>query len=159
MAAPHGVRGWLNVAPFTEAPEAMLQYRAWRMTRRGEREASEFRVLEGRAHGDALVVKVAGIDTREQAALLRGSLVEVPREALPQVGDDEVYLADLPGCTVVNEGGVTLGVVEAVDEFGAQPLLRVVGDGHARLIPLVPAYVKSVDLAARVIEVEWAADY
>jgi 16S rRNA processing protein RimM len=72
-----------------------------------------------------------------------------------------VYLADLPGCAVVTTAGAALGTIEAVDDFGAHPVLRVApADGGAlRLIPLVAAYVKAVDLAARVIEVEWEADY
>jgi 16S rRNA processing protein RimM len=161
VAAPYGVRGWMKVLPFTDAPEALLGFAAWRMTMRGEREAREFRLVEGRAHGGALVAKVEGVETPEVAALLRGSTIEVARAALPQAGADEVYLADLPGCAVVTTGGATLGTVEAVDDFGAHPVLRVApaGGGVRRLIPLVPAYVTAVDLAARVIEVDWEADY
>jgi len=161
VAAPYGVRGWMKVLPFTDAPEALLGFAAWRMTMRDEREAREFRLVEGRAHGGALVAKVEGIDSPEAAALLRGSTVEVARAALPEAGEDEVYLADLPGCAVVTTAGAALGTIEAVDDFGAHPVLRVApADGGAlRLIPLVAAYVKAVDLAARVIEVEWEADY
>jgi 16S rRNA processing protein RimM len=161
VATPYGVRGWLNVVPFTDAPEALLGFSAWRMTVRGEREPREFRVVEGKVHGDGVVARVEGIDTREQAALLRGSTVEVPRDALPAAGEDEVYLADLAGCLVVGKAGASLGRVRAVDGFGAHPVLRVAPDegGAERLIPLVPAYVVNVDLEARVIEVDWEADY
>jgi len=161
VAAPYGVRGWMKVLPFTDAPEALLGFAAWRMTMRDEREAREFRLVEGRAHGGALVAKIEGIDSPEAAALLRGSTVEVARAALPEAGEDEVYLADLPGCAVVTTAGAALGTIEAVDDFGAHPVLRVApADGGAlRLIPLVAAYVKAVDLAERVIEVEWEADY
>jgi len=151
----------MKVLPFTDAPEALLGFAAWRMTMRDEREAREFRLVEGRAHGGALVAKIEGIDSPEAAALLRGSTVEVARAALPEAGEDEVYLADLPGCAVVTTAGAALGTIEAVDDFGAHPVLRVApADGGAlRLIPLVAAYVKAVDLAERVIEVEWEADY
>jgi 16S rRNA processing protein RimM len=161
VAAPYGVRGWMKVQPYTDAPEALLGFATWRMTMRGEREAREYRLVEGRPHGGALVAKIEGIDSPEAAALLRGSTVEVARESLPEAGEDEVYLADLPGCAVVSTGGAALGTVEAVDDFGAHPVMRVApADGRApRLIPLVATYVKAVDLAARVIEVDWEADY
>jgi 16S rRNA processing protein RimM len=150
----------MKVQPYTSTPEALLGYAAWRLTMRGEREPREFRLIEGRVHGGALVAKVEGVDSPEAAALLRGSLVEVTRAALPQAEAGEVYLADLPGCKVVTGGGVELGTVEAVDDCGAHPLLRVAGaDGASRLIPLVPAYVTGVDLAARVVEVDWEADF
>jgi len=91
---------------------------------------------------------------------LRGAMVEVPRESLPREGDGEVYLADLPGCQVVNTKGVALGTVQDVEGFGAHPLLRVRdAGGTERLIPLVAAYVNGVDLEARLIEVDWEADY
>jgi 16S rRNA processing protein RimM len=161
VAAPYGVRGWLKVVPFTAAADALLGFAAWRMTPRGESQAREFRLVEGRAHGGGLVAKVDGIDTPEAAALLRGSVVEVPRDALPGAEAGEVYLADLPGCAVVNAAGLALGTVAEVDDFGAHPVLRVAtpDGGAARLIPLVPAYVTGVDLAARVIEVDWQPDY
>lgn len=161
VGAPFGVRGWINVVPHTATVEALLGFRDWRMTMRGEPAARGFRVLEGRVHGDGIVARVDGITSREQAMLLRGSTVEVPREALPEAGEDEVYLADLPGCAVTNRQGIALGVVRAVEEFGAHPVLRVVppGGGEERLIPFVQAYVVEVDLAARTIEVDWQADF
>ena len=161
VAAPYGVRGWVNVIPFTDTPQALLGFATWRMTVRGERVPREFRLVEGREHGGGIVVKVEGIDTPESAATLRGSNVEVPRAALPQVHEDEVYLADLPGCEVLNRAGVALGAVRAVDEFGAHPVLRVAPSDRAdeRMIPFVPAYVVNVDLDARVIVVDWEADY
>lgn len=161
VAAPYGVKGWIRVVPFTATPGALLAFPTWRMTLRGEREPREFRLLEGRVHAEDVVASVEGIVTREQAAMLRGSTVEVPRDALPPEGPDEVYVADLPGCSVVNRAGVDLGTVRSVDGFGAHPVLRVVASDRAeeRLIPLVPKFVKNVDLEARVIEVDWEADY
>lgn len=160
VAAPFGVRGWVKVVPFTASAEALLDYPEWRMTPLGEREARAYRVLEGRVHGGAVVAALEGVATREQAARLRGATVAVPREAMPPADDGEVYLADLPGCRVVNARGVPLGEVVAVDGTGAQPLLRVAAEGRAqRLIPLVVPVVLGVDLAARVVEVDWEAEY
>ena len=117
-------------------------------------------VVEGRVHGAAVIARLEGIATREEAAGFRGAMVEVPREALPREGTGEVYLADLPGCRVVGANGLALGTVQAVDDYGAHPVLRVRDErGTERLIPLVPVYVKEVDLAARAIEVDWEADY
>ncbi len=161
VLAPYGVRGWIKVAPYTDSPQALLGYTAWRMSMRGEHEPREFRVAEGRVHGRGAIARVEGVDTREAAALLRGSTIAVQREALPEPQADEVYLADLAGCAVVNRAGVALGTVQGVDDFGAHPILRVARrEGEAeRLIPLVDAYVANVDLGARVIEVDWEEDY
>jgi len=158
VGPPYGVRGWFKVVPFTGAPHALLGFAAWRMSVRGEREPREFRLSAGREHGGALVAKVEGVDSPEAAGALKGSTIEVPREALAATGPGEVYLADLPGCTVVNRSGAVLGTVAAVEDFGAHPLLRVAAPGGGEtLIPLVDAYVEGVDLEERLIEVDWEA--
>jgi hypothetical protein len=56
----------------------------------------------------------------------------------------------------------TLGTVAGLIDTGAHPVLRV-SDGAAesaeRLIPLVPAYVDAIDLAAGRVVVDWPVDY
>jgi 16S rRNA processing protein RimM len=159
VAAPWGVRGWIKVQPFTEAAAALLDYPAWWIVG-DDGEARPRRVIEGRQHADTLVARLEGIDTREDAARYRGREVAVPRESLPGVEDDEVYLADLVGLEVVNRGGDALGRVADVSQNAAQPILRVVArDGTERLIPCVPAIVDEVDLESARITVDWQADY
>jgi 16S rRNA processing protein RimM len=118
--------------------------------------------VAARQHGDALVAQLAGIGSREDALQWRGAGVSVPRAALPDPGEDEVYWADLVGLAVVNRQGVALGTVAAVEDHGAHGILRVTAaepGTEERLIPFVAAYVDSVDLAARRIEVDWGTDY
>ena len=91
----------------------------------------------------------------------RGALIGVPRSELPAAAEGEVYLADLVGLDVVNREGQALGVVVAVDDFGAHPVLRVRADGggRERLIPFVAAHVDEVDLASKRIGVDWGGDF
>jgi 16S rRNA processing protein RimM len=160
VAGPYGVRGWVKVAPFTEATDTLAGHATWWLGRNAGGDAVAFRVEAARQHADAVVAKLAGVDSRESAAALRGSLVLLPRNALPAPRGDEVYLGDLVGAAVVNRKGESLGTVESADSFGAHPVLRVVDDGGtARLIPFVPAYVDAVDLDAGRVEVDWGLDY
>jgi 16S rRNA processing protein RimM len=82
---------------------------------------------------------------------------------LPAARKGEVYLADLVGLDVVSMSGAALGKVVAVEDYGAHPLMRVVGNGGApaegRLVPFVAPIVRAVDLAARRIEVDWEPEY
>lgn len=122
-------------------------------------------IEQARAHGDDIVAKAAGIDDRDGAQGLNGCEVLVSRAAFPQARDDEVYWIDLIGCAVRSAEGEPLGVVAAVEEFGADPVLRVdaPAEGGAaavrRLIPFVPEYVLEIDLAARTIVADWRPDY
>jgi 16S rRNA processing protein RimM len=155
-----GVQGWLKVQAYTESPEALADYGRWWLARSGAGEPRPHRVLEARRHGAFLLAHLEGVGSREEAASCRGSEVRVPREALPEVKADEVYVADLVGCRVVNRQGETLGTVAGVDDGVAQRLLRVKGDGaREMLIPWVDAYVDSVDLEAGTVGVDWQPGY
>jgi 16S rRNA processing protein RimM len=82
----------------------------------------------------------------------------VARSALPDAQDGRYYLADLVGLDVVNGEGVRLGVVRRWFSNGPQDLMEVAGE-KTHLVPWVPAVVKRVDLDAKLIEVEWGADW
>jgi 16S rRNA processing protein RimM len=160
VMGPYGVRGWVKVAAFTAATDALAGYGTWWLLPREGLEGKAWPVESARVHADTVVAKLAGIETREAAAVLKGSLVAVPRDALPPLPDDEMYVGDLIGMTVVNRRGETLGKVEAVDSFGAHPVMRVAGaGGPVRLVPFVAAHVDAVDREAGRVEVDWGLDY
>jgi 16S rRNA processing protein RimM len=157
IAAPHGVRGAMKVKPASADPAALLAYGEWWLRTAGAWSAR--RVNVAREQGTMLVVELAGVESREAAAALRGTEVGVPRESLPHPGEGAYYQADLAGMQVVNREGVVLGVLEDFIESGAHPVARVVDDaGVERLIPWVDAYVDAVDVDARHIDVDWPKD-
>ena len=159
IAVPYGVRGWVKLQPFTAMPAALADYREWWVEVRNAA-AKPYRVIEARVHGSVVIAKLEGVESREQAALLNGATVSVRREAMPGLEDDEVYVSDLIGLDVVTVAGEPLGKVVDVQEFGAHPVMRVAAaEGGDRLIPVVPAHVRVVDLEAGRIEVDWQPDY
>jgi len=162
VAAPWGIKGWLKVYPLTQVPETLLEFKAWWLRRR-EGAWIEHTLVEGRQHGSTLLACLTGMPDREVAALWSGAEIGVPREELPAPAEDEMYWADLIGLAVVNREGVALGTVEAVDEFGAHPVLRVADvmaePARKRLIPFVDALIDSVDRAAGRITVDWQPEY
>jgi 16S rRNA processing protein RimM len=152
VAGSYGVRGWVKVAPGGGVLETLAAATQWWIG------AQEYRVAECRVHGATVVAKLDGVESREQALRLKGSEVSLPREALPDPGEGHYYLADLVGLEVLNEQGERLGVVKKLFTNGAQDVMEVVGQ-RTYLMPWVPSVVKSVDLPARTIRVEWGADW
>jgi 16S rRNA processing protein RimM len=150
VARAHGLRGELRV--HTHDPESATLLEVRRVWIGGAE-----RVVEAaRPTSGAVLLLVAGIADRDAAEALKGQAVEVAREDVP-LDEGEYLLADLPGCEVSAAGGASLGrVVEVMP--AAQPLLVVHGAGLERLIPVVPDFVKEVDLAARRIVVALPED-
>jgi 16S rRNA processing protein RimM len=163
VLAPYGIHGWLKIRPLSAAPDALLDHARWWLQRGAGAEWEARSAMDARVHSDTVIARVEGVDSREAAMGWRGALIGVPRSELPAAAEDEVYLADLVGLDVVNREGQVLGVVAAVDDFGAHPVLRVRagadGGRRERLIPFVAAHVDEVDLASKRIGVDWGSDY
>ena len=113
-------------------------------------------LLEGETvrAGDWVLIHVgfamSKVDEREAAEALKGTALYAGRDALPALGDDEFYHADLIGLTVYDTGGAPVGKVTAVHNHGAGDLLEVTRPGPkgAALLPFTRAIVPTVDLAS-----------
>jgi len=75
----------------------------------------------------------------------RGATLEVPRDSLAPVAEDEYYVFQLVGLRVEEEGGSTLGRVTDVAPGVANDVLEL-DSGLA--LPMVEDCVREVDLAA-----------
>lgn len=170
IAAAWGLKGWVRVQPYADPPQALLTARRWHLRPpdaapggiAGTVPAS-LDIAEVREHGDGLVAFAPAIADRSAAEALRGARIFVSRTHFPAPDDgDEFYWADLIGLTVVNRDGQPLGSVVGLLDTGPHSVLRVRAAGESTeetLIPFVAAYVDSVDLAGRRIEVDWGLDY
>jgi 16S rRNA processing protein RimM len=154
-----GVRGWLKLQSHTEPRDALFDYLPWTLRTRGvDREITE---IEGRPQGRGLVAHLAGIDTREAAETLVGSEIFVERSALPKPKKrGEYYWIDLEGLAVRTVEGQDLGQVSHLFNTGANDVLVVKQEARERLIPFIhDDVIKSVDLDARLIVVDWDPDF
>ena len=117
ITAPHGVRGAVRVKSFTADPEAITRYGPL-YNAPGSR---KFTFSQAGWVRQQVIVKIDGVQDRDQAEGLRGTKLYVPRDALPDLNaDDEYYLTDLVGLTVEWADGSYQGVVKGVADFGAR---------------------------------------
>jgi len=157
VVAPFGVKGWIKIAPFTEAPDGLRRFSAWWLG--AGQDWREFRLVECASQGKFLLARLQGCDSPEAAAELRGRDVAVPRAALPPSGESEFYQADLIGLDVGNLAGERLGSVESFLNNGAHEVMVLAGDEGRRLVPFIPSVVKLVDAGAGRIVVDWEKDW
>lgn len=166
LGSTYGLKGYLRVESFTEQPENLFDYSPWFIRRRGE-EWREVQVEAWKPHADGFIVKLVAVDVKEEAQALVGMEIGIKRSSLPALSDDEIYLVDLEGCTVIGLEGVNLGIVTRIMDQGAAPYMVVVSpsdqtgdEPQERLIPYVKGpIVTQVDLEAKTIWVEWGEDY
>ena len=71
------------------------------------------------------IARFAEVPDRNAAERLRGTLLTVPRSALPPLEEGEYYHADILGLAAVSTAGEALGVVVAIDDFGAGDVIEI----------------------------------
>ena len=151
-----GVRGWVKVFSYTDPREGILDYRHWWLGHDGDWRSTVVR--QGKRHGKTVIASLDGIDDPDTARDLIGRDIAVPRRALPAPDEGRYYWSDLRGMAVRKRDGSELGTVAYVMETGAHDVLVVDGDSE-RLIPFVAdEVILDVDLANRVISVDWDWD-
>lgn len=121
VAGSFGVRGEVRVTAYSEDPLALKKYGP--LLRQDGSVA--LTLTAARLHKGGLVVRAREVETKEQADMLRGLRLYVPRSALPPPDEDEFYLADLIGLEARAPDGTVLGKVKAVQDFGAGDILEI----------------------------------
>ncbi len=152
VRAPHGLKGWIKVQPFTQEIEGLLDYPEWWLG--GEGQWQQHRVAESAVHGSTVVARLDGFTDREAAVGLKGRQVAVPRAAMPESREGEFYWNDLLGMEVSHKNAAKLGLVARILETGANTVLVVQGEKEF-LVPFIQGVIVNVDLKARQVIVDW----
>lgn len=153
IGRPHGVRGEVTVEVRTDEPESRFAPGTALAT---DPVATGPLTVEGtRWHKGILLLSVVGVNDRESAEDLRGTLLVIDSGDIPPTGDpDEFYDHQLVGLAVVTTAGDDVGEVVDVLHHG-QDLLVVRGQARAEVyIPFVKALVPEIDLEKGVLVVD-----
>ena len=157
IAGAHGVNGTVRVQLFDGSSEGLRDGVELILGDRKSKAEVTRKVAArvSRVPGkNAARVDLEGVAGREAADALKGLTIELPREVLPPLDDDEFYLIDAVGLPVdrlLEDGTVQpLGKVVGVTTNGAQDLFEIEyrgQGGRARrwLIPVLPVFIKEVD--------------
>jgi 16S rRNA processing protein RimM len=107
----------------------------------------------------AIVLHFAGVDSISEAEGLKDLVVAIPLAERARLGEDEVYVGDLIGCSLIDVAADPprmVGVIEDVDrEAGPVVLLVIRMDSQADdeiLVPFAKAYLRRIDLDGRRVE-------
>jgi len=139
---PFGVRGELKVEILTDFPERFASLRTVYL---GD-DAKSFSVEQARLHSDAALIKLAGIDTPEDAATLREQWVRVAVEDAVALPAGRVYLYQLIGLRVKTTAGQSLGEITEVLDTRANGVYIVHDGTREILLPAIPDVVKEINL-------------
>jgi 16S rRNA processing protein RimM len=143
---PFGVHGAVKVRSLSDRPGRFEQLHEVRVADdRGQ--TADRRVQSVRKAGPVYIIRFEGITTPEEAGVLRGAMLQVPRGESSASREEPLYQCDLIGMTVVDETGRDLGRLETIWELPGHQVLVVKQADREVLIPAVKEFVTGVDVA------------
>ncbi|MCR3756032.1 MAG: ribosome maturation factor RimM [Sodalis sp. Psp] len=163
----YGIRGWLRVLSSTDDTASIFDYQPWFIKKTSEWCQIELESWKRHKHQD-LIIKIRGIEDRENATLLTNYEIVVDASQLPNLDNNEYYWKDLIGCRVVTTSGYQMGTVIDLMKTGSNDVLVVNANlknafcttVQEKLIPfLYGQVIKDVDLTTHIIKVEWDPEF
>ncbi|MAD91827.1 MAG: ribosome maturation factor RimM [Gammaproteobacteria bacterium] len=157
VAGLHGIKGWVKVFSYTKPREAILKYKDLILSQ--DDKWMPIRVIEGQSHGKSIILKLDGLEDRNQAVTLIDKKIATERNKLPILKNGHYYWSDLMGLKVSQiNGGNQLGTVKGFIETGTHDVMVLEGDQEI-LIPFVYGkIIIDVDLTKHHIYVDWEWD-
>jgi 16S rRNA processing protein RimM len=158
-----GRKGEVLAEILTDFPEKFAERkRVWLLSGAGSAgEAAREVALDShwlnKGQAGGIVLHFAGVDSITEAETLRGMVVAIPQAERAPLGEDEVYVGDLIGCSlfdVVSDPAQSVGVIEDVDRDAGPVALLVVksADGEEILVPFAKAYLRRIDPDGKRVE-------
>lgn len=155
IAGAHGVAGEVRLKLFGDGIATLAKQKSFN--------GGALTLLKIREDGKGgAIARLAESTSRADAEKLRGTVLTVPREALPPLAEGEFYHADLLGLPVVTDTGDAVGTVLAIENFGATDIVEIALDPAPAkgpktfMVPMIPAAVIEWDDKRLVISADFA---
>ena len=167
---PQGRKGEVFAEILTDFPEKFKERRRLWLLRgtSGAGDSLDPRTVELENHWlhkaggqSGIVLHFVGVNSISEAEAFAGLIVAIPFDERAALAKDEVHIADLIGCELINVAGttpVTVGQIENVDRSAgpnaadAVPLLIVRGNHGEVLVPFAKSFLRKLDVAGARVE-------
>ncbi len=185
VTRPHGIKGECCVDWYADSPELLRGKFYLQKPSEGLRSRENLPPLHDLLHTLTPIVKATvrmhkgrplltlpHVTDRTQAEALRGARIYVSREALAPLQEDEAYIHDILGMTVVNVTDATnesvVGILEDItfspahmiwlirrkEDDDATASQESASEGREILFPAVEEFIDSFDLDAGIIRIK-----
>lgn len=143
IVTTHGVRGEVKLLTWLDSPEDLVDFDRCRIDGR------EYGMESVKVQKTCNLIKLAGVDTMEDAQALRGKTLELYRE---DIDDEVIFAAELVGVEVYADGEKIGKITEVLDYPGNS--VYVVKGQYEYMIPAVKQFILSTDLEKNEMQVK-----
>ena len=150
ITKPQGLKGEVKVEPVTPNPERF--YRLEIVFLQVNDKTQAYPIDKIRVSDRFVYIKFSGINSRNEAELLRNAEILVEEKDLIQPGQDEYFVHDIVGCRVISENNDEIGIVSDVVQMSSNDIYVVRnGTGTELLVPATKEVVTQVDIGRKII--------
>ena len=144
ITSTHGVRGEVKVFPTTDDAK---RFKTLKKVILDGREPLELSIEQVKFFKNMVILKFKGYDNINDVETWRQRALLMTRDQAVELKEDEYFITDLIGLTVVNEEEAVLGRVKDVLETGANDVYVVeLTGGKELLLPAIKDCILNVDL-------------
>jgi 16S rRNA processing protein RimM len=155
VASAHGIKGQFKVKAFCDDAMAITSYGAICL--------EDGKTLSLMAHSTAkgfVLCSAREITSRTEAEALRGSLLYIARDQMPEPESDEIYHADLIGYDIEARGQGLVGTIIGIFDFGAGTVIEIKRPkGKAIMVPFATSYQPEIDDRAQKLVLDIADEW
>jgi 16S rRNA processing protein RimM len=142
---PHGVKGLLSVWSYARTIESFF-YSDTVFFKLEHQEPIKYTVLDVSPHKNAFLMRLKGVESFEDANILRGSDILIDKKLLKKRSEDEYYWFELINMKVYLDSGKYLGDIKEIIPTGSNDVFVVRQDDSEFLIPAIHDVIEKVDL-------------
>ncbi|MEE0421438.1 MAG: ribosome maturation factor RimM [Lachnospiraceae bacterium] len=148
----HGIKGEVKVFPTTDDPSRFKSLKNVFLDT--GRDRVELEIEQVKFFKQFVILKFKGYDSINDVEQYRKKSLLVSRENAVELQENEYFIADLLGLTVVTDEGKQLGTLKDVLQTGANDVYVVeTPEGQEILIPAIRQCILSVDLEEQTMRV------
>ena len=152
ISSTHGVRGEVKVYPTTDDPERFLDLEEVILDT--GRERLPLKIENVKFFKNMVILKFKGYDNINDIEKYKGRDLYITRDQAVELEEDEYFIADLIGMSVVAEDGTVLGSLADVVPTGANDVYVVrTENGKELLIPAIKECILNVDVEERAMRI------
>ena len=143
-----GIKGIVKVKTFTDDIKRFDNLKTVYIEKNNTQK--EYEIEEVKYHKDMVLIKFKGVDTVEQAELLRNAYLTISRDSVEKLEEGRYYIVDMLGLEVYTDEQVLLGTLDDIFNTGSNDIY-VVKDkqGKQILLPAIQDVIKQIDMENR----------